>query len=136
MEKKKRDFYSLRDKSKIDAKSWCIIHGTHTPTLQKIILNYLDNHVLLLVVKEIGVHTLIYYMKMKINKMIHKRTDDLIFVYSNLRNSSKYKEEETKLWNVTGHDFSLDDNEMVKIATLSLDELKLEIVFFNKNELI
>jgi len=30
------DVVSLIDKSKKDAKSWWIVHGTHAPTLQKI----------------------------------------------------------------------------------------------------
>jgi len=56
------DADSLRDRSKMDAKSWWIVLGTHAPTLQKIALSYLDNHVLLLVVKEIGVPTLSYIL--------------------------------------------------------------------------
>jgi len=29
---------SLRDRGKMDAKSWWIVHGAHAPTLQKIVL--------------------------------------------------------------------------------------------------
>jgi len=35
------DVDSLRDRSKMDAKSWWIVHGTHAPTLQKITLKLL-----------------------------------------------------------------------------------------------
>jgi len=66
-------------------------------------------------------------------------TEDLIYIHSNLRllwrNSSKYKEDETKLWNIIGDDFSLDDNEIIVISSLSLDEPKLEVVSFNDDEM-
>ena len=75
---------------------------------------------------------------LKRNKMTPKRTEDLVFVHSNLRllsrNSSHYKEEETKLWDIAGDDFSLDDNGILDIASLSIDEPELEIVFFNEDE--
>jgi len=62
--------------------------------------------------------------------MTIKRVQDLVFVHSLLsRNSSNYKEE-TKLWDNAGDDFSLDDNKILNIANLSLDEPKLEVVFF------
>ena len=78
---------------------------------------------------------------MKRNKLTPKRAEDLVYVYvnSNLRllsrNSSKYKEEETKLWDIAGDDFSLDDNEILEIASLSLDKPELEFVFFNEDEM-
>jgi len=78
---------------------------------------------------------------LKRNKLTPKRAEDLVYVYvnSNLRllsrNSSKYKEEETKLWDIAGDDFSLDDNEILEIASLSLDEPELEFVFFNEDEI-
>jgi len=41
--------------------------------------------------------------------MIPKRAEGLVYVHSNLRllsiNSSKYKEEETKLWDIGGDNF-------------------------------
>jgi len=68
--------------------------------------------------------------------MTPKRAEDLVYVHSNLRllsrNSSKYKEEETKLWDIAGDDLSLNDNEIV---SLSLDEPELEGVFFNEDEM-
>jgi len=56
------DFDSLRDKGKMDAKSWWIVHGVHAPTLQKIALKLLGKHVLLLVVRGIGVPTPLYIL--------------------------------------------------------------------------
>jgi len=71
--------------------------------------------------------------------MIPKRAEGLVYVHSNLRllsiNSSKYKEEETKLWDIGGDNFWLNDNKIFEIANLSLDELELEVVFFNKDEM-
>ena len=70
--------------------------------------------------------------------MIPKRTKDLVCIHSNLRllsrNSSKYKEEKTKLWNIAWYDFLLDENGFFEIANLSLDELELKAVFFNEDE--
>ena len=76
---------------------------------------------------------------LKRNKMTPKRAEDLVFIHSNLRllsrNSSKYREEETKLWDIRGDDFSLEDSRNFQISSLSLDELELE-VFFNEDEQI
>jgi len=70
--------------------------------------------------------------------MTPKRAEDLVFVHNNLcflwKNSSNYKKEKTKLWDVAGDDFSLDNNEILEITNLSLDELDLEVVFFNEDE--
>jgi len=70
--------------------------------------------------------------------MTPKKAEDLVYVYSNLRflsrNFVKYKEQEIKLWDIARDDFLLDDNEILETASLSLDELELEVVFFNKDE--
>jgi len=72
--------------------------------------------------------------------MTPKRAKELLFVQSNLhllsRNSSKYKEEEIKLWDITGDNFSLQDSGILQIASLSLDEPKLEEVFLDEDEQI
>jgi len=39
------------------------------------------------------------------------------------------------LWDIAGDDFSLDDNGILEIANLSLDELELEVIFFNDDEM-
>ena len=38
------------------------------------------------------------------------------------------------MWDIAGDDFSLDENEILEIANLSLDEPELEVVFFNEDE--
>jgi len=69
--------------------------------------------------------------------MTPKRAENLVYVHSNLRllsrNVSKYKEEETKLWDIAGDDLSLNDNEILEIVSLSLDKPELEGVFFNED---
>jgi len=69
--------------------------------------------------------------------MTPKRAEDPVYVHSNLRllsrNSSKYKEEETKLWHIVGDELSLNDNGILEISSLSLDEPELEGVFFNED---
>jgi len=39
------------------------------------------------------------------------------------------------LWDIAGDNFSLDDNGILKIVCKSLDEPKLEVVFFNEYEM-
>jgi len=62
---------------------------------------------------------LLFYTFFEKEKMTPKTTKELVDVHSNLRlfsrNSSKYKGEETKLWDIAEDDFSLDDNGSLKI---------------------
>lgn len=48
----------------------------------------------------------------------------------------KYKEEKIKPLNIATNDFLLDDNGILDITSLFLDEPKLKVVFFNKDEQI
>ncbi|XP_068497993.1 uncharacterized protein [Phaseolus vulgaris] len=118
------DADSLRDRSKMDAKSWWIVRGTHAPTLQKIALKLLGQPCSSSCCER-NWSTYSFIHSLKRNKMTPKRVEDLVFIHSNLRllsrNSSKYKEEETKLWDIAGDDFSLDENGILEIANLSLD---------------
>ena len=70
--------------------------------------------------------------------MAAHRTEDLVFVHSNLyllsRNSPQYHQEETKMWDIAGDEFgSLDENGILKVSNLSLDEPEL-VVFFNDDD--
>jgi len=84
----------------MDTKSWWIVHGSQAPTLQKIALK-LFKQPSFSCCCERNWSTYSFIHSLKRNKMTPKRAKDLVFVYSNLRllsrNSSKYKEEETKL---------------------------------------
>jgi len=53
--------------------------------------------------------------------MTPKRAEDLVYVHSLCsRNSSKYKEEETKLWDNARDDLSLNEMEFLKLPTYLL----------------
>lgn len=61
------------------------------------------------------------------NKMTPQRAEDLVYIHSNLRLLSRkfpqYKVGETKMWDIGGDTFdSLEDVEVLEIASLSLDE--------------
>ena len=56
------DVDSLRDRGKMDTKTWWIVHGAHAPTFQKITLKLLGQPCSSLVVKGIGVPTLLYIL--------------------------------------------------------------------------
>jgi len=38
------------------------------------------------------------------------------------------------MWDIAGDRFLLDDDEILEIANLSVDELVLEIIFFNEDD--
>ncbi|KAL3005135.1 hypothetical protein AAZX31_08G202300 [Glycine max] len=119
------DIDFLRDKGLMEAKSWWLVHGVHAPTLQKIAL------------KKWSTYSFIHSIKR--NKTASHQAEDLVFVHSNLhllsRNFSQYHQEETKMWDIIGDEFgSLDENEILEVANLSLDESELEVVFFDNDD--
>lgn len=38
------------------------------------------------------------------------------------------------MWDIVGDKFLLDDDEILEIANLSVDELVLEVIFFNEDD--
>jgi len=131
------DVDSLRVRGKMDAKTWWIVHGARSPTLQKIALKLLGQPCFSSCERNWSTYSFIHSLKR--NKMAPKMAEDLVYVYSNLhllsRNSLKYKEEETKLWDIARDGFSLNDNGILEISSLSLDEPELEGVFFYEDEM-
>jgi len=129
---------SLGDRDKIDEKKWWTVHGARAPILQKITIKLLGQPCSSSCCER-NWSTYSFIHSLKRNKMAPKRAKDLVYVHSNLRllsrNSLKYKEEETKLWDIAGDDLSLNDNEILEIVSLSLDEPELEGVFFNEDEM-
>ncbi|GJX51050.1 zinc finger, CCHC-type containing protein [Tanacetum coccineum] len=72
------------------------------------------------------------------NKLTPKRAEDLVLIHNNLRllsrSTDQYNEEKTMMWDVGGDDFgTLEDTWFLEFASLSLDELELESVFFSEN---
>jgi len=66
---------SLKDRGKMDAKIWWIVHGAHIPTLKKIALSYFDNHVFLFTVKELKY--LLFYTFLLWKELVPKKNDPL-----------------------------------------------------------
>jgi len=122
----------------MDTKTWLTVHGAHAPILHKIALKLLGQPCSSCCCER-NWSTYSFIHSLKMNKMTPKRTEDIVCVHNNLRlllrNSSKYKEEETKLCDIAENDFSLNDNEIPEIVSLSLDEPELEGVFFNEDEM-
>ncbi|KAF7841974.1 Dimer_Tnp_hAT domain-containing protein [Senna tora] len=72
---------------------------------------------------------------MKRNKINPKRAEDLLFVHTNLRllsrQSSKYNEGETRMWDIRGDKAEpFDGAGTLEVSSLSLDEPELEAVIF------
>ena len=102
------------------------------------LLKCLDNLLLSLVVKEIGVLILSFIHSYRRNKLTPKRAEDLVFIHNNLRllsrSTSAYNDEKTKMWDVGGDDFgSMEDVGILEFANLLLDEPELKFVFFNED---
>jgi len=117
---------SLRDRGKMDAKSWWIIHGSHAPILQNIALKLLGQ-LCSSFYCERNWSTYSFIHSLKRNKMTPKRAKDLVFVHSNLRllsrNSSKYKEKETSLGILLGMIFQWMIMELlILLAYLSMNQ--------------
>ncbi|KAJ1403740.1 Ribonuclease H-like superfamily [Sesbania bispinosa] len=132
------DIDSLSDGDKMDAKSWWRVYGAHAPILQKVALKPLGQPSSSSCY-EGNWSTYSFIHSMKRNKMAPHGAKNLVFVHSNLhllsRNSQQYHQEETKMWDIAGDEFgSLDECEILEVANLSLDEPKLEAMFFNDDD--
>jgi len=84
----------------MDAKTWWIVHGAHATALQKITLKLVGQPCCSSCCER-NWSSYSFIHSLKKNKMTPKRAEDLVYVYSNLHflsiNSSKYKEDKTKL---------------------------------------
>ncbi|KAL5147497.1 hypothetical protein HKD37_06G017177 [Glycine soja] len=132
------DLDSLNDRGQMDPKAWWLIHGLNAPILQKVSLKLLAQPCSSSCCER-NWSTYSFIHSLKRNKIAPHRAENLIFVHSNLRllsrNTPQYNQEETKMWDVVGDDIeSLDDCGILEIASLSLDELELEGVFFNDDD--
>ena len=86
---------SLRDRGKMDAKTWLTVHGAHAPILQKIALKLLGQPCSSSCC-ESNWSTYSFIHSLKRNKMTPKRAEDLVYVLlapvdccSDLMNSTK-----------------------------------------------
>ncbi|KAL5166694.1 hypothetical protein HKD37_18G051609 [Glycine soja] len=107
------DLDSLNDKGQMDPKAWWLVYGINAPILQKIALKLLVQPCSSSCYER-NWSTYSFIHSLKRNKMAPHRVEEL----------------ETKMWDVAGDDFgSLDDYGILEIASLSLDEPELEVVF-------
>ncbi|KAL7184928.1 hypothetical protein ACSBR2_026971 [Camellia fascicularis] len=70
------------------------------------------------------------------NQLVTSRVEDLVFVHCNFRllsrKSKEYKEGPTKYWDICNGDlFGIEGREMMELAQLSLDDLKMQTMTFD-----
>ena len=118
------DEKSLRDRGKMDAKSWWIIHGSHAPILQNIALKLLGQPCSSCCERNWSAYSFIHSLKR--NKMTPKRAEDLVFVHSNLhllsRNLLKYRKRKLSCGILLGMTFHLTVEFLILLAYLSMNQ--------------
>ncbi|XLS93234.1 hypothetical protein HN51_069242 [Arachis hypogaea] len=133
------DYDSLNDRGIVDAKSWWLIHGSKAKFLQPIALRLLGQPSSSSCYER-NWSTYSFIHSLKRNKLKPKRTENLVFVHTNLRllsrKTSQYNKGETMMWDIAGDAFSPIDEEngVLEVAHLSLDEPELERVTFSNDE--
>lgn len=88
---------------------------------------------------EINWSTYSFIHSVRRNKTLPTRTEDLVYVHTNLRLLSRksplYLTGETRLWDVGGDHFDpLDNAEELEIASLSLDEPQMESMIYQGDD--
>ncbi|XP_054797659.1 putative transcriptional regulator tpeD [Prosopis cineraria] len=120
---------SIQDRWVLEPKAWWSNHGADAPKLQGTALKLL-NQPCSSSCCERNWSTYSFVHSLKRNKMLPKRTENLVFVHSNLRllsrKSEKYSTGESKLWDISGDCWEIDDVENLEVASLSIDEPILE----------
>ncbi|XP_016177403.1 uncharacterized protein LOC107619615 [Arachis ipaensis] len=133
------DYDSLNDRAIVDAKSWWLIHGSKAKFFQPIALRLLGQPSSSSCCER-NWSTYSFIHSLKRNKLKPKRTENLVFVHTNLRLLSRktpqYNKGETMMWDIAGDAFSPIDEEngVLEVAHLSLDEPELERVTFSNDE--
>ncbi|KAK7316614.1 hypothetical protein RJT34_00206 [Clitoria ternatea] len=128
-------FDSIEDRWNLPPKEWWVMHGSHTPLLQKLALKLLIQPCSSSCCER-NWSTYSFIHSLKRNKMDPKRAEDLVYVHSNLRLLSRkddtYAKGETKLWDISGDMHApLDDGAgFLELAEMSLDEPELEAMLF------
>ena len=119
----------------------CLRNGAITPTLASLASSSLcceKNYLFALhspcVVREIGVHIHFVHSTRR-NKVTPQNAEDLMYMHGNLRllsgRTPEYLKEETEMWEIVGDSFdSFEDAGLLEVASLSLDESKLEAIAF------
>ncbi|XP_044476201.1 uncharacterized protein LOC123203823 [Mangifera indica] len=116
---------------------WWACFGSNAPLLQKLAFRVLGQPSSSSCCER-NWSTYSFIHSIRRNKLIPKRTEDLVFVHNNLRLlsrvNSKYYDGKEKIWDVGGDDFgSMEDVGVLQLSNLSLDKPELESVFFDED---
>ncbi|KAF7812715.1 Dimer_Tnp_hAT domain-containing protein [Senna tora] len=120
----------LQHRWSLEPREWWIMYGSSTPLLQNLALKLLSQPCSSSCCeRNWSIYSFIHSVRR--NKITPKRAEDLVFVHTNLRllsrQSSKYKEGETKMWDIGGDRWEhFDGPGTLEVASLSLDEPELE----------
>ncbi|KAF7814839.1 Dimer_Tnp_hAT domain-containing protein [Senna tora] len=106
------------------------MYGSSAPLLQNLVLKLLSQPCSSSCCER-NLSTYSFIHSVRRNKITPKRAEDLVFVHTNLRllsrRSSKYKDGETKMWDIGGDRWEhFDGPGTLEVASLSLDEPELE----------
>lgn len=128
----------MLDRLNLDPQSWWAFYGSMAPMLQSVAARLLGQPSSSSCCER-NWSTYSFIHSIRRNKIQPQRAEDLVFVHTNLRllsrSSEKYKEGETKMWDVSGDSFDpFDGAGELEIANLSLDEPDMERVIFNEND--
>ncbi|KAF1888760.1 hypothetical protein Lal_00036802 [Lupinus albus] len=127
-------FDSIENMWILDPKSWWVLHGSPAHLLQKLALKLLVQPCSSSCCER-NWSTYSFIHSAKRNKLKPERAEDLVYVHTNLRllsrKSEEYKQGDTKMWDIAGDAWEdFDSVGTLQVATLSLDEPKVEAVLF------
>ena len=124
---------SIHDRWAVSLMTWWTNHGQSVPLFMSLAIKLLSQ-LASSSCCERNWSTYSFIHSVKRNTLAPERTEDLVFVHSNLRHLSRtdaYKTGETRMWDVGGDSFdSLGGISILEVANLSLDEPELEAVTF------
>ncbi|KAF7835522.1 Dimer_Tnp_hAT domain-containing protein [Senna tora] len=131
-------FGCLQNRWDLEPKEWWIMYGPSAPLLQNLALKLLSQPSSSSCCER-NWSTYSFIHSMKRNKINPKRAEDLVFVHTNLRllsrQSSKYNEGETRMWDIGGDRAEpFDGAGTLEVSSLSLDEPELEAVIFTDGQ--
>ncbi|KAF7844401.1 Dimer_Tnp_hAT domain-containing protein [Senna tora] len=129
--------HSLNPRWDLEPKEWWTMYGSSAPLLQNLALKLLSQPSSSSCCER-NWSTYSFIHSMKRNKINPERAEDLVFVHTNLcflsRQSSKYNEGETRMWDIGGDRAEpFDGAGTLEVSSFSLDESELEAVIFTNN---
>ncbi|MCL7023250.1 hypothetical protein MKW94_023325 [Papaver nudicaule] len=127
---------ALQLRDDIDPISWWANFGSGTPLLQSLALRLLSQPASSSCCgRNWKTYSMIYNIK---SKSPSARSEDVVYVHSNLRLMSRrtedYSKGATKFWDIVGEDSDLEGQPELDLANLSLDDPVLEPMIFDEEE--